>query len=107
MSGKTCYQCGQEIGFWSVFKSMWPTRIFCPYCKTKNSYKYGHMIGLAFAVATIPLAYIALVIASLSIQNSNEFLPVYWLVIYLVLLELLLLVTTWSLRRHGQLIIRK
>jgi hypothetical protein len=109
MSGKNCCRCGKEISFWNVFKATWPTRVFCPHCKAKNSYRYAHLIGFLSAIATLFLAFLSLIIASIAVsETSPEGLVILWfIIIFIALFELFLLLTTPALRRFGHLIAHK
>lgn len=104
MSGVNCCRCGREIDFWIVFKSIWPTRVFCSHCKAQNSYKYGHFVGFLFTLLALVLASLVFVVSdSVMPESSSDSFLVLWVIIFVTLLELLLLLVTGALRRYGLL----
>ena len=105
MHGKLCPNCGNEIGFWSVFRAAWPTRIRCPRCKSKIGYAAGHAIGIMAVLIAIAIAVLAIPLSALLAQghSAGTFILV-WGACFVVMYELFLLFATVLLRRYGRLV---
>jgi len=108
MDGKRCPVCHTDVGFWAVFRALWPTRIFCPQCKSKLRYRAGHGFGMIAIVAAVGIAIVAFCMTSalVSAQSEHAFVAVLFLS-WLILYEAFLLATTPLLRRYGQLSLAK
>ena len=51
--GKHCPDCGQDIGIWPVFSAGLPSRVRCPFCKSRLS--YGDTRTLVACLAAVVL----------------------------------------------------
>jgi len=101
MSACQCPKCKEVIGFWSIFKSSWPTRVFCPNCKSKLRFEHGHRVGIIATVIAIVLIYPSVILANIAFTLDFSFLYfIYTLFIWLTLFEIFLLGTTVVIRHN-------
>jgi len=55
--GKRCPACGRDIGIWAVFAAGLPTRIRCPHCKARLSYRGAMPIVIVMLLLLGPVVY--------------------------------------------------
>jgi uncharacterized protein (DUF983 family) len=53
--GKHCPVCGEDIGLWPVMSAMYPTRIWCPHCRSRLGYQGPKRLVAAMIVLTIAI----------------------------------------------------
>lgn len=58
-----CANCGQAFSRLRL-AAHWPTSIPCGYCRVKHSFRFGHLIGLAFLFVAVPAAFVPMILAS-------------------------------------------
>ncbi len=113
IDGKHCPECRRDIGVWPVFHSGWPNLIWCPYCKTRLTYRIG-WIGITLLFWGVVLACgiclsIAVILRPRGLFSDkvivNELLIQFFLFWRLLVLSwaLVELVLIQHLRKHGRL----
>lgn len=53
--GKHCPVCGVDIGLWPILTAMWPTRIWCPHCRSRLGYQGPIRLVAVTIVLTIAI----------------------------------------------------
>ena len=79
MNGSTCPDCSKDIGFMAVYKASLPSRIKCPHCGARVSYKpfpwFVSIISIA-VYTTILLLYWDYFISLGNAMGVNGFITV-------------------------------
>lgn len=68
--GKDCPDCHVDIGTWSVFRAFWPSKIKCPHCGARLSYKH---YALPFTVICIAYLCSLLFLLNHYYEKSQSF----------------------------------
>lgn len=97
-----CPSCSNELSYWNVFKSLWPTRVFCITCGASLKYRHGHKLGAFACLCGAMLLVVAGVIAQ-GLPFSAQISILTGFGLWLLLYEVFMLAFAYFLRRYGVL----
>ena len=67
----SCKSCQRPLSRMRV-GSQWPTSVQCRHCKTRHSFRYGHLFGIAFLIVAIPAAFIPLFMGPYFLETDGN-----------------------------------
>jgi uncharacterized protein (DUF983 family) len=98
--GKHCPSCGKDIGVWPVFSAAWPSRIWCPRCKSRLRYRQTADVIAVLFVFAIVIAALAFVLVTSFATTWRK--PV-WATVVIISWIPVQLAVTWFLRDRREL----